>query len=102
MFCMCCIIIFETELPLTLWYVLLSFEQYVFAVGAHKLELINERTTMGKWEEFSRNLVNFQEAQVDEDISVGYYYETHKLGLLNPDQSKTWLKLNKPVKFAPI
>lgn len=37
---------------------------------------------MGMWEEFSHDTVNFQEAQVDEDVSVGEYYETHKLGLL--------------------
>jgi len=58
---------------------------------AKKLFFPNEKSTMGKWEEFSCNIVNFQEAQVDENGSVGDYYETHKLGLLNPDQSKTCL-----------
>lgn len=41
---------------------------------AKKLFLPNEKSTMGKWEEFSHNIVNFQEAQVDEDVSVGKYY----------------------------
>lgn len=49
---------------------------------AKKLFFPNEKSTMGKWEEFSHDIVNFQEAQVDEDVSVGDYYETHKLGLL--------------------
>ena len=31
---------------------------------------------MGKWEEFSHDI------QVDEDVGVGDYYKTHKLGLL--------------------
>lgn len=49
---------------------------------AKNLFFPNEKSTMGKWEEFSHDIVNFQEAQVDEDVSVGDYYETHKLGLL--------------------
>ncbi|KAK0149851.1 hypothetical protein N1851_009401 [Merluccius polli] len=49
---------------------------------AKKLFFPNEKSKMGKWEEFSHDIVNFQEAQVDEDVSVGDYYETHKLGLL--------------------
>ncbi len=49
---------------------------------AKKLFFPNEKSTMGKWEEFSHDIVNFQEAQIDEDVSVGDYYETHKLGLL--------------------
>lgn len=49
---------------------------------AKKLFFPNEKSTMGKWEEFSHNIVDFQEAQVDEEVSVGDYYETHILGLL--------------------
>lgn len=49
---------------------------------AKKLFFHNEKSVMGKWEEFSHDIVNFQEAQVDENISIGDYYEIHKLGLL--------------------
>ncbi|XP_051812335.1 uncharacterized protein LOC110966885 [Acanthochromis polyacanthus] len=49
---------------------------------AKKLFFHNEKSVMGKWEEFSHDVVDFQEAQVDEDVSVGEYYETHKFGLL--------------------
>ncbi|KAM4562116.1 uncharacterized protein PAE49_010719 isoform 1-T2 [Odontesthes bonariensis] len=49
---------------------------------AKKLFFPNEKSTMGKWEEFSHDIVDFQEAQLDEDVSVGDYYEKHKLGLL--------------------
>lgn len=45
---------------------------------AKKLIFPNEKSTMEKWEEFSHDIVNFKEAQVDEDVSVGDYYETHK------------------------
>lgn len=37
---------------------------------------------MGKWEEFTHDVVNFQEAQVNEGVTVGEFYKTHKLGLL--------------------
>ena len=49
---------------------------------------------MGKWEEFS----HFQEAQVDEDVSVGYYYETHKLYLF----TKTLASGDDPEEGADI
>lgn len=49
----------------------------------HKLKICSfpmKSQWMGNCE-FSHDIVNFQEAQVDEDVSVGEYYETHKLGL---------------------
>ncbi|XP_061610704.1 uncharacterized protein LOC133468616 isoform X2 [Phyllopteryx taeniolatus] len=49
---------------------------------AKQLFFPNEKSTMGKWEEFSHDIVNFQEAQVDEDVSVRECYDTHKLALL--------------------
>ncbi|KAL7401028.1 hypothetical protein ABVT39_021651 [Epinephelus coioides] len=49
---------------------------------AKKLFFPNEMSMKGKWEEFSHDIVDFQEACVDEDVSVGDLYETHKLGLL--------------------
>ncbi|KAL7403327.1 hypothetical protein ABVT39_027824 [Epinephelus coioides] len=49
---------------------------------AKKLFFPNEMSMKGKWEEFSHDIVDFQEACVDEDVSVGDLYKTHKLGLL--------------------
>ncbi|XP_042609688.1 uncharacterized protein LOC122142538 [Cyprinus carpio] len=49
---------------------------------AKKLFFPNEKSRKGKWEEFSHNIVDFQEAYLDEDVSVGELYETHKLGIL--------------------
>ena len=40
---------------------------------AKKLFFPNEKSTMGKWEEFSCNIVNFQEAQVDEQCWSFYF-----------------------------
>ncbi|XP_060749178.1 uncharacterized protein LOC132861600 isoform X1 [Tachysurus vachellii] len=49
---------------------------------AKKLFFPNEKSRKGKWEEFSHNIVDFQEAYLDEGVSVGELYETHKLGIL--------------------
>ncbi|GAA6101078.1 uncharacterized protein LOC113078290 [Tachysurus ichikawai] len=49
---------------------------------AKKLFFPNEKSRKGKWEEFSHNIVDFQEAYLDEGVSVGEHYETHKLGIL--------------------
>ena len=65
--------------------------------SCHKLKkqfFPGEKSVMGKWEEFS----HFQEAQVDEDVSVGYYYETHKLYLF----TKTLASGDDPEEGADI
>ncbi|KAK7138439.1 hypothetical protein R3I94_010191 [Phoxinus phoxinus] len=49
---------------------------------AKKLFFPNEKSRKGMWEEFSHNIVDFQEAYLDEGVSVGELYETHKLGIL--------------------
>ncbi|XP_077361249.1 uncharacterized protein LOC144006333 [Festucalex cinctus] len=49
---------------------------------AKKLFFPNEKSTMGTWEEVSHDIVDFQEAQFDEDVSVRDYYDIHKFGLL--------------------
>lgn len=49
---------------------------------AKKLFFPNEKSRKGKWEEFSHDIVDFQEAYLDEGVSVGELYETHKLGTL--------------------
>ncbi|XP_047659720.1 uncharacterized protein LOC125139512 [Tachysurus fulvidraco] len=49
---------------------------------AKKLFFPNDKSRKGKWEEFSHNIVDFQEAYLDEGVSVGELYETHQLGIL--------------------
>ena len=49
---------------------------------AKRLFFPNEKSRNRKWEEFSHDIVDFQEAYRDESISVGELYETHKLGVL--------------------
>ena len=49
---------------------------------ATRLFFPNVKSRNGKWEEFSHDIVDFQEAYLDDSISVGELYETHKLGVL--------------------
>lgn len=62
----------------------------------------NEKSMMGNWEEFSHDIVNFQEAHVDENVTVGEYYETHKLGLLRFYLLTKTLTSNDPEEEAEI
>lgn len=50
--------------------------------NAKNLFFPNEKSTKGKWEEFSHDIVDFQEAYLDDGVSVGELYEAHKLGVL--------------------
>ncbi|XP_061575820.1 uncharacterized protein LOC133441985 [Cololabis saira] len=49
---------------------------------AKKLFFPNEKSTKGKWEKFSHDIVDFQGAYLEEGVTVGQLYETRKFGVL--------------------